>query len=210
MAGLLCLTVPLAWAAPPKTVTAPDGKAIRKVYVQAKSPQSVSSAIANLAQGTCLTIVPSPDEADAVLSIGEALPVEPGGLATPHVFGPSARQRAPSHVNSQGERNPSSNCDNQQAAGCGPPAGDDAQAGPGWPGNAGGNLEVSLASVGPNPEELWQPQRHSGHSWTHQLRHAVGCPVCPGKKFDKHKFKTYRNWMHKECPGVLHSETAHK
>lgn len=214
IAGSLCLVifVPLAWGATrPPTVTNPAGNPIRKVYVRTQSPQSVSNAIARLAQDTCLTIVPSPKDADAILNLGQALrePVV-SGMPTPHVFGPSARGEATDSLNSRGQRNPTPPCDNRRSTGCATPQGDVTSPPSGWPGDADGDLSISLASVGPDSQELWEPRRQTRKSWTHQLRIAVGCPVCPGERYDRHKYKSYRNWIQKQCPSMLEAPASLK
>lgn len=206
----LAVAVPLAWGATGSpAVTNPEGHAIRKVYVRTHSPQRVSDAIAHLAQDTCLTIVPNPKEADAILNLRQALQ-EPvvSGMPTPHVYGPSVRGESAGNVNSRGQRNPSPTCDNQRSTGCNTPQGDVTPPPAGWPGNTGGNLRVTLDTVGPDSQELWAPKPESRKSWTHQLREAVGCPVCPGERYDRHKYKSYRNWIHKQCPSVLEPPTA--
>lgn len=192
---LLCISVALPAAQgekkPSKPVTTADGRPIRKIYIHSASFDMTNSASIRLAQNTCLTTVSNPEQADAILNVGAALPGLDGGVATPGVFGPSARRQTTGNA----QRTASE------------PAGDVDEPPSGWPGNAGENLNVSLAAPGNTSQKLWEPTPHSNKSWSDQLRIAAGCPVCPDEHFNRHKYKTYRNWIQAECPTVLSSSS---
>lgn len=177
---------------PSKPVTTVDRRPIRKVYIHSTSTKMTNSASIRLAKDTCLTTVHTPDKADALLDVSAALPGLGGGIATPGVFGPSARQQTSGN-----------NAQSIASA----PAGDIAEPHSDWPGNAGENLNVSLVSPGDTPEKLWAPNARSEKSWADQLRIAAGCPVCPDKHFNHHKYKTYREWIQAACPAVLASSS---
>ena len=49
-----------------RTLTTPAGKPVRKVYVDAGTPVMANAATTRLDQDTCLTVVSSPKEADAI------------------------------------------------------------------------------------------------------------------------------------------------
>lgn len=192
-----------------KTVTAPNGQPIRKVYIRSASPDSTNSAAGQLAQDTCLVTVPSPKQADAVLDLSIALPSVGGGLAQPDIFGSSPHAQTMGNPGKGPERSASANCtDSKGKSGCtgsyNAPAGDiAAQPAAEWPGGTGANLDVSLASSADASQELWEPDAHSKKPWSDQLRVAVGCPVCPNGHFNRHKFQTYKEWIQAECPAVL-------
>ncbi|MGC1783390.1 MAG: hypothetical protein WA708_12780 [Acidobacteriaceae bacterium] len=192
-----------------KTVTASDGRPIRKVYIRSASPDSINSAAAQLAQDTCLSTVPAPKLADAVLDLSIALPSVGGGLPQPDVFGNSPHVQTMGNPGKGPERSASANCtDRKGKGGCtgsyNAAAGDiAAQPAAEWSGSTGENLDVSLASAGDASQELWEPDAHSKKSWSEQLRVAAGCPVCPGGHFNRHKFKTYKDWIQSECPAIL-------
>ncbi len=216
---LACLsfTGATAWCAKksPATLMTEDGKPIRKIYIRAASPDMASSAANQLAQETCLIAVPSRKQADAVLHVGIALRAVTAGLATPNVFGPSARSQTGGNANPGQQRNASVTCsDNKEGSGgCtssynNAPTGDVAPLPSTWPGNAGGNLDVSLASPENTSQELWEPNTHSKDSWSDQLRIDAGCPVCPDEHFNRRKYKTYRNWIQDKCPTALAGSDA--
>lgn len=191
-----------------KTVTAPNGQPIRKLYIRTATPDLANSAAMQLQQDTCLTTVAKPDEADAVLDIGIALPGIGGGLPQPNIFGPTSAQ--PQTMGNPGrapERSASANCtDDKDNRGCTGSntvqAGDLSAQAPIYLGSGNGNLDVSLTSPANNAEELWEPNVHSKKTWTDQLRVAAGCPVCPGDHFNRRKYHTYRNWIETACPSL--------
>jgi hypothetical protein len=210
--ALSCLgfSMPAAWGTkkPSKPITTVDGRPIRKIYIYSASPDMTSSAANQLAQDTCLTTVTERKQADAVLNLGIALHAITNGLATPNVFGPSARPQTMGNANPSPQRSVSATCSDSKGGGCtgsySAPTGDIAALPSGsWPGNAGGNLDVSLASPEKTSQELWEPNAHSKDYWSDQLRIDAGCPVCPDERFDRHKYKTYRNWIQDKCPTVL-------
>ncbi len=201
---------PDAWSArkPSKTVTAADGRPIRTVYIQAASADMENSAAGQLALDTCLTVVQSAKEADAVLDLGIALPaVEDAGPTMPNVFAPTVHAQTAVKGNKSGATaSASATCTDSKGGSCSgsysAPAGDlSAQPGA-WGPDAGTKLDVSLTLPGEASEELWEPNARSKSRWSVQLRFAVGCPVCPGASFDRHKYKTYREWIQSECPSV--------
>lgn len=198
---------------PEKTIATPDGRPVRKVYIDAGSPVMANAATVQLNQDTCLTIVSSPKQADAVLELGIALPMVAGDEAGgPDVFGskPQAQTLGNAH-NSSPKRSASATCsDGKGGSSC--TSSYSAQGGElpeqpaaDWTGGLGPSYTVSLALPGSRSQDLWDPDGRKKHSsWSNQLREAAGCPVCPGKRFDpRHEKMTYREWMQTTCPGVL-------
>ncbi len=215
--ALFCvgICVPVSWCAkkPSKGVTTANGAPVRKVYIQAGSPEMASSAATQLTQDTCLTTVPDASQADAVLDVGIALPGLDGGGFTP----PDGSDSSP-HPHTMGggnnkpkpERSFSATCsDGKESRGCGSsssytaPRGGLAQPAAEWAGNVGSQLDVSLASPADSSQEIWAPDQRSKKSWSDQLRAAAGCPVCPDDHFNPRKYPTYRQWMQEKCPAVL-------
>jgi hypothetical protein len=189
-----------------KPITTADGKPIRKVYIRSASQDMESSAANQLAQDTCLVAVPEPQQADAVLKVGIALHAIANRLPEPSV--PTPRPQSVNNVHSTPDRTATVNCsDGKNSSGCtgsySAPTDEVSEPATTWPGNAGGNMDISLLSPGSASQELWEPNAHSDKSWSHQLRIAAGCPVCPDEHFNRHKYKTYRNWIQDKCPTVL-------
>ncbi len=209
----LVLLMPAAWCAkvPSKTVTTVDGRPIRKVYIHSASPAMARSAAYQLTHNTCLIEVPDSKQADAVLDVGIALPViGSGGVATPGVFGPSARAQTAGNDQAKPQRSVSATCSDSRAGSGGCNSSYSVQGGEiaplpaaGWRGDAGANLDVSLASPEKTAQELWEPDARSKKTWSDQLRIAAGCPVCPDGHFDRHKDKSYRDWIQAKCPSIV-------
>ncbi len=203
-----------AWARKTeKTVTKPDGKPVRKIYVDAGTPVMANAATAQLNQDTCLTIVSSREQADAVLEVGIVLPSVGGDSAGgSDVFGSQPKAQTLGNAHSRPKRSASATCSDgkggtvactssySEQGGEAPeqPAAD-------WTQGISPNYTVSLASLGTDSQDLWDPDGRIKHaSWSDQLREAVGCPVCPGEPFNPRRDKmTYRQWMQAKCPNVL-------
>jgi hypothetical protein len=193
---------------PVKTISTPDGRPIRKVYIRTASQQTASSVTTDLTQDTCLTTVSDESQADAVLNVGMNLP-RLGGLAPqPNVFVPSATGQTMGNSKMEPQRTASVNCSNGKEGGCtgtdtiqGGDLGEDLP--PGFGRTGGSRLDVSLISTGKASQQLWQPDSRGKRSWSDQLRRAAGCPVCPGEHFRPHKKRTYREWIQAKCPSVL-------
>ncbi len=191
------------------TITTTNGKPVRKVYIDANSLTTADSGATQLAQDTCLTVVSKPTEADAVLELGMALPSVGAGLpGESDSINSSAHHKAKSKSH---HSSVSATCsDGNQSGSCTSalnlPTGDIApEPEDKWGGNVGDDVDVTLVSTASDLQELWQPESHTKHSWSEQLRVAAGCPVCPGDHFDQKRYKTYRNWIQTECPNVLQS-----
>ena len=212
--ALFCFggSVPATWCAkkPSKSVTTMNGSPVRKVYIRAASPDMTSSAATQLIQDTCMTTVSDAKQADAVLDVGIALPgLEGGGSSAPGGFGSTTPpQTMGGNKKPKQERSFSATCsDGKESGGC--TASDSAprvgvvQPPADWPGNVGGQLDVSLASPADESQELWEPDGRSKKSWSEQLRTAAGCPVCPRERFNRRQYATYRQWIQAKCPAVL-------
>ena len=206
-----------AWARKSyRTIAKANGAPIRTVYVDAESAIAADSAVTQLHDDTCLTVVSKPTQADAVLEVGMALPaVGGGGGSSQDGFGSSSQ--APmlgGGTKKKPKRRASATCsDGKETGAC--TSSDSIQGGDAapeqaatWTGNVGSALDVSLVSPANASDELWQAEERSKHSWSEQLRVAAGCPVCPGERFDpKHDKMTYRQWMQTKCPNVLAAAT---
>ncbi|MHB1938963.1 MAG: hypothetical protein ACYCOR_20675 [Acidobacteriaceae bacterium] len=197
-----------------KTLTTPDGKPVRTVYVDAGSVVMANAATAQLNQDTCLTTVSDPKQADAVLEVGIALPSVGGDSGGgPDVFGSKPRTQTLGNARSaKPKRSASVTCSDSkgESGGCTTPY--SAQGGElpiqpaaDWTEGMGPSYTVSLASPENNSQDLWDPDGRRKHSsWSNQLREAAGCPVCPGERFNPRRDKmTYRQWMQAKCPDVL-------
>ena len=207
------LAAAVAAKKPEKTLATSDGRPVRKVYVDGGSVVMANAATAQLSQDTCLTIVSNPQQADAVLEVGIALPSvggESGG--GPDVFGskPHAQTMGNAHPSSP-KRTASATCSDGKGGSGGCTTSYSAQGGElpeqpaaDWTENMGANYTVSLASAGNSSQDLWDPNGRIKHaSWSDQLREAAGCPVCPGERFNPRRDKmTYRQWMQAKCPNV--------
>lgn len=193
----------LAWAkkAPPKTITAPDGSPLRKLYIQTGAPDAALFVAAQLEQETCLTAVSNVKDADAVLDLGVALPTVGGGPPTPNIFGPSAKAQTLENAKDNSHLSTTVTCnDNKGNKNCvaanDVPAGDISALTPsGMPAGAGAQYDITVVSKLDSATQLWSPQTGGKHPWTDQLRVAAGCPVCPKKRFDRRKYKTYQEWI---------------
>lgn len=213
--ALVCCTLATVFAAKKteKTITTADGKPVRKVYIDAGTPAMANAATAQLHQDTCLTIVSTPSQADAVLQLGISLPAVAGDEAGgPDVFGSKPHAQTLGSAHDSPKRSASATCSDGKGGSAACTSSYSVQGGElpeqpaaEWPGNVGANYDVSLASPGENSQELWEPDGHIKHvSWSDQLREAAGCPVCPGEHFNPHHDKmTYQQWMQAKCPGVL-------
>lgn len=196
-----------------KTLTTADGKPVRKVYVDAGTTVMANSAITRLDQDTCLTIVSSPKEADAILEVGIALPSVGGDSGGgPDIFGSQPKAQTLGNAHSSPKRSASATCSDGKGGTVACTSAYSVQGGEApeqpaadWTQGLAPSYTVSLASPGNNSQDLWDPDGRVKHaSWTDQLREAVGCPVCPGEPFNPRREKmTYRQWMQAKCPNVL-------
>lgn len=195
-----------------KALTTPDGRPVRKVYINAGTPAMANAATVQLNQDTCLTIVSSPKQADAVLELSIALPMVGGDAAGgPDVFGSQPQAQTLGNAHNKPKRTASASCsDSKGNTGCTSSynvQGGDVAPEPAadWTRNMGPSYTVSLALPGNDEQDLWDPDGHEKHSsWSNQLRKAAGCPVCPEEGFNPRRDKmTYRQWMQTKCPGVL-------
>ena len=197
-----------------KTLTAADGKPVRKVFVDAGTPAMANAAILRLNQDTCLTIVSSPKQADAIVEVGIALPSVGGGSGGgPDVFGSEPKAQTLGNAHSSPKRSASATCSDGKGGTMDCKSsytvGGDAPEQPAadWTQGITPNYTVSLASSENSTQDLWDPNGREKHSsWSNQLREAVGCPVCPGEEFNpRHDKMSYRQWMQEKCPNVLNS-----
>lgn len=200
-----------AWGGKKKTESAvtANGGPIRKVFVRAASTDMVSAASTQLLNDTCLTTVQDPRQADAVLDVGMGLPsVGSSDPSMPDVFAQSTpHAQTLGNDKSRVQASASATCTDAKDGGCSgtstTPAGVLSATSGGWQPDSGAKLDVSLDSTGNAVQELWSPNDRSKHSWSDQLREAAGCPVCPGGHSNRHRYKTYREWIQAECPSVL-------
>lgn len=200
----LMAAAPSAWAKrPPKTISTANGSPIRKVYIYTDSPVTADSAVTQLTQDTCLTVVTQPKEADAILQFGMVLPMvaeNGGGLGGSDTSG--HRKKHKNRKN--GDRGVSVTCgDGSSDCGSLPTGAVGPEQNAKWTGNVGGNEDVTLVSTVSEADELWAPDTRKKQSWSDQLRMAVGCPVCPGERFDPRRDGNYQTWIQAKCPGVL-------
>lgn len=209
ISGMLGIVLVPSYAAkkPVKTISTPDGRPIRKVYIRTASQQTAASVTTELTQDTCLTIVSDESQADAVLDVGMNLPRLGGLPPQPNVFVPSATAQTLGNSKMEPQRTATVNCSNGKEGGCtgtdtiqGGDLGEDLP--PGF-GKTDSRQDVSLISTGKDSQQLWQPDNRGKRSWSDQLRRAAGCPVCPGEHFRPHKKRTYREWIQAKCPSVL-------
>lgn len=197
-----------------RSVTTANGKPVRNVYVDAGSPVMANAATTRLDQDTCLTIVSSPKEADAILEVGIALPSvggDSGGGSD--VFGSQPKAQTLGNAHSNPKRSASATCSDGKggtmsckssyAVGGDVPQ----QPASDWTQGIAPDYTVSLASSEDSTQDLWDPNGREKHaSWSDQLREAVGCPVCPGADFNPRRDKmSYRQWMQAKCPNVLNA-----
>jgi len=193
-----------------KPLTTPDGRPIRTVYVHAFSAAVANAAKLQLQSDTCLTPTSEPRQADAVLEFSVALPaVGNDSLPTPNVFAPPVGPQTLESKNSTPQQNASFNCTSgkggkQCSSSYDIPAGDVADL-PSQSALAGGpaGVDIFLTTPGPASQQIWEQAARKKQTWTDQLRSAVGCPVCPGERFDRHRYKTYSNWMEQRCKSVM-------
>ena len=200
-----------------RTLTTANGKPVRKVYVDAGSSVMANAASTRLDQDTCLTIVSSPKQADAILEVGIALPAVAGDSAGgPDVFGSKPKAQTLGNAHSSPKRSASATCSDGKGGTVACTSsysvqGGDAPEQPAadWTQGISPAYTVSLASSENSTQELWDPNEREKHaSWSDQLREAAGCPVCPGESFNPRRDKmTYRQWMQSKCPNLL-SATA--
>lgn len=197
-----------------RTLTKENGKPVRNVYVDAGSPVMANAAITRLDQDTCLTIVSSPKQADAILEVGIALPSVGGDSGGSDVFGPQPKAQTLGNAHSSAKRSASATCSDGKGGTVACTSsysvqGGDAPEQPAanWTQGVSPNYTVSLASSESSAQDLWDPNGREKHSsWSDQLREAVGCPVCPGEEFNPRRDKmSYRQWMQAKCPNVLAS-----
>ena len=196
-----------------RTLTTASGKPVRKVYVDAATPVMANAAITQLDQDTCLTIVSSPKQADAVLEVGIALPFvggDSGGGSD--VFGSHPKAQSLGNAHSRAKRSASATCSDGKGGTMACTSAYSVQGGEApeqpaadWTQGLAPNYTVSLASSENSTQDLWDPNGRERHSsWSDQLRQAVGCPVCPGEEFNPRRDKMpYRQWMQAKCPDVL-------
>ena len=198
-----------------RTLTTASGKPVRKVYVDAATPVMANAAITQLDQDTCLTIVSSPKQADAILEVGIALPSVGGDSAGgSDVFGSQPKAQTLGNAHSRPKRSASATCSDGKGGTVACTSAYSAQGGEApeqpaadWTQGISPDYTVSLASPGNDSQDLWDPDGRIKHaSWADQLREAVGCPVCPGEPFNPRRDKmTYRQWMQAKCPNVLNA-----
>jgi hypothetical protein len=205
-----------------KPLTTPDGRPIRMVYVHASSADVAAAARIQLRYDTCLTPASQPAQADAVLQFSVPLPaVSQDSLTGPNIFaspvGPQTLEnglQAPANKDgAQQNTAPQKSASFQCTSGKGGkqcsgsydlPAGDiadlpqQAEAASSLSG-----MDVLLTTPDPASQQIWEAVPHKKQSWTDQLRAAVGCPVCPGGHFDRHRYKNYSNWIQQRCKEVL-------
>ncbi|HTU49809.1 MAG TPA: hypothetical protein VMF56_04400 [Acidobacteriaceae bacterium] len=194
-----------------RVLTASDGKPVRKVYVDAGTPVMANAAITRLDQDTCLTIVSSPKQADAILEVGIALPSVGGDSGGPDIFGSQPKAQTLGNAHSSPKRSASATCSDGKGGTMDCKSsytvGGDAPEQPAadWTQGITPSYTVSLASSEDSTQDLWDPNGREKHSsWSDQLREAVGCPVCPGEEFNPKRDKmSYREWMQAKCPNVL-------
>ena len=196
-----------------KTLTTASGKPVRKVYVDAGTPVMANAATTRLDQDTCLTIVSSPKQADAILEVGIVLPSVGGDSGGgPDVFGSQPKAQTMGNAHSDAKRSASATCSDGKGGSMACTSsysvqGGDAAEQPAanWTEGITPNYTVSLAPAEDSTQDLWDPNGRDKHaSWSDQLRQAVGCPVCPGQEFNPRRDKmTYRQWMQEKCPNVL-------
>jgi hypothetical protein len=196
-----------------KTLTTTAGKPVRKVYVDAGTPVMANAATTRLDQDTCLTIVSSPKQADAILEVGIALPSvggDSGGGSD--VFGSQPKTQTLGNAHSSPKRSASATCSDGKGGTVSCTSsysrqGGDAPEQPAsdWTQGISPDYIVSLASSEDSTQDMWDPNGREKHSsWSDQLREAVGCPVCPGEQFNPKRDKmSYRQWMQAKCPNVL-------
>lgn len=197
-----------------KSLTTANGKPVRNVYVDAGSPVMANAAITRLDQDTCLTIVSTPKQADAILEVGIALPSvggDSGGGSD--VFGSQPKAQTLGNAHSSPKRSASATCSDGKGGSMDCKSsytiGGDAPQQPAadWTQGITPDYTVSLASSEDSTQDLWDPNGREKHaSWSDQLREAVGCPVCPGADFNPRRDKmSYRQWMQAKCPNVLNA-----
>lgn len=206
MVGLV-LVPSCAAKKPVKTISTPDGRPVRKVYIRTASPETANSVTAELSQDTCLTPVTDENQADAVLDLGMALPGVGAAMPTPGVFVPSAGAQTMGNAKTNPQRSASANCTNGKDGGCNgsytTQGGDLGAELPAGFAKTSPGLDVSLISTGKASQELWEPESHGKRPWIEQLRRVAGCPVCPGEHFHPHKGHSYRDWIQARCPSVV-------
>jgi hypothetical protein len=215
MVFVCCITGTASAKKAETTLTTADGKPVRKVYVDAGTAAMANAATARLNQDTCLTIVSSPTQADAVLEVGIALPsVGSDSAGGPDVFGSQPKPQTLGNAHSSPKRSASATCSDGKGGTVACTSsysvqGGDAPEQPAsdWTQGLAPSYTVSLASPGNDSQDLWDPNGRSKHaSWSDQLREAAGCPVCQGEAFNPRREKmTYRQWMQAKCPNVLSS-----
>jgi len=198
-----------------KTLTTANGKAVRKVYVDAATPVMANAATARLDQDTCLTTVSNPQQADAILEVGIALPsVSADSAGGPDIFGSQPKAQTLGNAHSDAKRSASASCSDGKGGTMDCKSsysvqGGDAPQQPAanWTEGITPSYTVSLAQSEHSTEDLWEPNGREKHSsWSNQLRQVVGCPVCPGENFNPRREKMgYREWMQAKCPDVLKS-----
>ena len=209
--ALLCgmVFMPSAWCSKKssKTLTGANGAPFRKVYIRSASPDLTNSAAIQVNQDTCLTIVSSPKQADAVLEVGIVLPGIGGGAPSSGGFGSDTHEQTKGGGKTSSQYSASCS-DDKGSKGCTSSGTETGRGGleqppDEWPGTAGAPMDVSLTLPGNSSDQLWEPNERAKKSWSDQLRHAAGCPVCPGEHFNRRKYATYRSWIQAKCPAVL-------
>jgi hypothetical protein len=196
-----------------KTLTTANGKAVRKVYVDAANPVMANAATARLDEDTCLTTVSNPQQADAVLEVGIALPsVSVDSAGGPDIFGSQPKAQTLGNAHDSPKRSASATCGDGKGGTMDCKSSYSVQGGDAlqqpaanWTEGITPSYTVSLAPSENSTEDLWDPNGREKHSsWSNQLRQAVGCPVCPGEEFNPRRAKmSYREWMQAKCPDVL-------
>ena len=145
-----------------------------------------------LDQDTCLTIVSSPKQADAILEVGIASALCRRRLRRRRLgrFWFAAQGSDAGQCPQQFKKSVSATCSDGKGGTIDCKSytsqGGDAPEQPAsdWTQGISPNYTVSLASSEDSTQDLWDPNGREKHaSWSDQLREAAGCPVCPGARF---------------------------
>ncbi len=194
-----------------RTITTANGQPVRKVVIHGSGLAGQAQAVAaQITQDTCLTVVSEDKQADAAVDVGMALPaVSSGSAQTPNIFAAAPHAQTMGKPGDTGlKASASASCTDDKGSGCSgsysPEPGNLAgAAGPAWVKNAAPGVDISLASIGPAVQELWEPDTRSKRPWSDQLRIAAGCPVCPGSHFNARRDGSYRAWIASKCPSEM-------
>jgi hypothetical protein len=154
-----------------RSLTTADGKPVRKVYVDAGTPVMANAATIRLDQDTCLTIVSSPKQADAILEVGIELPSvggDSGGGSG--LFGSQPKAQTLGNAHSSPKRSASATCSDGKGGTMDCKSsytvGGDAPEQPAadWTQSISPDYTVSLASSEDSTQDLWDPDGRAKHS----------------------------------------------